>query len=158
VKAIACITGFGFEIEEYDTFGCDGCFTNLETGFKVYTQLKSTSNKRLFKESTIIYPLEVNNYSYLIKQGEPKILIVLELPFKEDNVGNEDEDTYKWIEQDVEKLILKKCCYYINLQGWKQTENTTSINIEIPRTNIFTPQTLTDFESNYKSKIIKEIK
>jgi hypothetical protein len=62
----------------------------------------------------------------------PRILVVVLVP----------EKITDWIKQTEDELCLRYCAYWVSLRGITDTENTTSVTIEIPRSNQFTPLSL----------------
>ena len=60
----------------------------------------------------------------------PLILIVFVIP----------DNRNEWLSLDNNKLILKKCAYWYEVpEGSIHSSNSVSITIEIPKTNILTP-------------------
>lgn len=62
----------------------------------------------------------------------PLILVVFQM--------HNDENL--WIEQTSDWLKITKCAYWISLKGQPDTNNTSTINIEIPAENILTKESL----------------
>ena len=94
-------------------------------------QLKSVYSNQQYhfdKDDNIVYCLKVKNYRDLIRQSSNKrFLALLVLPSDED----------EWVVQNQESLLIKKCMYYISLKGMPNTNNSETINIKIPKDNIF---------------------
>ena len=95
-------------------------------------QIKLTSLSVL-KEESIKYRLSAKNYN----ESEddpfvPQLLIVVLLP---SNVND-------WVSQTEESLCLKRCGYWLSLRGQPPVHNQTTITVEIPRQNIFSPDAL----------------
>lgn len=98
-------------------------------------QLKATSsfNQYTEDENNIYYNLKVKNYNDLrLNASTRKYLALLILP----------EDSKQWIENDVDKLIIKKCMYWISLLGMPETLNTSTIQITIPKKQILNEESL----------------
>lgn len=122
---------------DFDGFGIDFSVHNKEVGFGrtvtsegsvIHIQLKgvSVSSKSMFKED--------KDYIYynLTKRLDPTgifYLVVVQLP--------EEENLETWIEIDSDKLILKKCAYYLRIKAPLKAGF-----VKIPRSNLLTPQTL----------------
>lgn len=47
-----------------------------------------------------------------------------------------------WLQQTEVELCLKRCAYWISLEGAEPTDNKETFTIAIPRTNIFSAETL----------------
>lgn len=96
-------------------------------------QIKSTFNWTLTAES-VKFKLESDDYDRLVdKDGRisPVLLILFCLP----------SEKATWVEFDEDRLSLRKCCYWMYLEGEK-TKNKSSVTVTIPRSNLFTPAAL----------------
>ncbi len=145
VRAVAAQAGYTVERKARDNDGvdvsveCKGkpCAESLLASPKLDIQLKSTYSEDKFKHDAngdIVFTLEVKNYRHLINTQRyiPIILVVLHMP----------QDENSWIVHTPDHLKVHKCAYWVNLQGLEDTPNTTSINIVIPKTQFFDPQSL----------------
>ncbi len=63
----------------------------------------------------------------------PKILLVVFVP------GDAVES---WLEQSEEGLAMRRCGYWTSLRGMEEVENTTSVTVRLPRSNLFTVDAL----------------
>jgi hypothetical protein len=99
-----------------------------DTGPQIDLQLKSTTRAEV-KEPEVVYDLEVRAYNLLRLpvRERPRLLVLLVLP----------EDETQWLSQSVEELILRRCAYWVTLQGAELTTNQTTVRIRIPTTNAF---------------------
>lgn len=109
----------------------------LTTGKAIDIQIKAVSQKYVRhyddpSKAYIKYDLEVKNYNDLIVRANengafiPLILAIFVMP----------EDHSEWLTLNEEELILKKCAFYYQIpSGTEPTSNSTTIVIEIPRTN-----------------------
>lgn len=101
---------------------------------KVDVQLKCTQNIRDFGDK-FAYDLNVSNYRRLRTESSiPSILVVVFVP---DNVGD-------WLDQSEDRLLMRKCGYWLCLQGYAETDNDETIAVHIPKSNMFTPSTVQD--------------
>ncbi|WP_407890518.1 DUF4365 domain-containing protein [Scytonema sp. NUACC26] len=99
---------------------------------RLEVQLKCTA-KDLSNENYIKYPLNLKNYNELkINALVPRILVVVLVPDK----------IIDWLKQTEDELCLRYCAYWVSLRGAPDTENTTNVTIEIPRSNQLTPDAL----------------
>ncbi|MGA9380995.1 MAG: DUF4365 domain-containing protein [Phormidium sp.] len=140
VYAVTAAKGYFFQrtTTPLDQLGIDLIITGVSVqgvmGFpQLFVQLKCTS-RELFDETYLKYPLKTKNYEELRtpNQYPPLILIVVVVP---DNLEN-------WLNQSETELCLRHCGYWISLAGALPTENKESVTVSIPRTNIFTANTL----------------
>ncbi len=102
---------------------------------KISVQLKSVYSKNNYSEDEnyIYYDLKVKNYNDLRSdRSNPIILGLLILP--------EEEST--WVHNDIDRLLIKKCMYWLYLKGFIDTNNTTTVRIPIPKQSILTPVSL----------------
>lgn len=115
------------------------------TGINVDIQLKSTIN---YQEdgTNIIYDLDSQAFTDLIEPqviGTKRILVLLLLP----------EEKSEWISQGTEALALKKCAYWISLEGLPNDLINSSTNrIKIPKRNIFSGEALDKIMQAIKNK------
>jgi hypothetical protein len=121
----------------YHTYCRDVPAERLYGGGKILSprlelQLKCTS-RGILDENYIKYPLNLKNYNDLkINALVPRILVVVLVP----------EKIIDWIKQTESELCLRHCAYWVSLRGMPDTENTTNVTIEVPRSNQFTPLSL----------------
>lgn len=105
---------------------------------KLDVQVKCTSSSDIIdiNKNSISYDLPVNNYNQLIDKERltPLIFILVLVP----------ENVNDWVVIDKEKLetLVKKCAYWISLKGYTETDNSKTIRIKIPLTNLLTPDSL----------------
>lgn len=145
VSAVAAYAGMSVTESDYD-YGIDGTFNDLivkkrrdgkrrfvESGFKIDFQLKSTIN--IVAENGVLkYDLEVKNYEDLIDQevGTERILLLFVLP----------KNQKEWLEISETELKLKRAAWWYSLKGKPCTKNRNRIRIEIPETQLLTPEEL----------------
>ena len=100
---------------------------------RLEAQVKCTSQD-VIEEKRIAYPLEVKNYNDLIADNyhTDRILIVLAVP----------EDISLWLMHSEEQLAMKRCAYWTSLREGKETTNSATVTVSIPRQNQFTSDAL----------------
>jgi hypothetical protein len=105
----------------------------VETGFNLDIQAKSTFGATL-TGTNVLYDMEVKTYNDLRETvtGTPRILVLLVLPKKET----------EWLELSEDELVLRRCAYWLWMQGRPSTNNKTTIRVSIPRKNRFTVEAL----------------
>ena len=143
VAAIAAVKGFATEITRVDNDSvdaeicCNGYLAPDESSLyspSIKLQLKASSNIHICEEA-IHFPLPIKNYNDLrAKSATPRLLVVLCLP----------ENKTEWLTHSTEELIMRKCAYYLNLHGYPETGNETSVTVKIPLINVFSPDSLYD--------------
>jgi Domain of unknown function (DUF4365) len=90
-------------------------------------QLKATTILR-GDESKFKFPLSTKNYNDLrVETQTPRLLVILDMPRLET----------EWITVTLESLILRKSAYWQSLQGAPETDNTKTVTVEIPKSQIF---------------------
>lgn len=141
LKAISAAAKISMELQHRDEDGkdihlkkrlvrTDGVKIDVEIG----VQLKATNSHNMYekKKDGITYTLNIKNFHDLtMKSTIPKYLMLLILP----------EDENEWVSCNIEKLIIKKCMYWVKIEN-REMENTTSVRIFIPSDNIVTPDAL----------------
>ena len=108
-------------------------------------QLKSTSSSSMYKcnDTSIIYSLKIKNYNDLCRRAtSPIILCLLILP----------ESETEWVKWSEQELLLKGCMYWKAFPNESPSDNTSSINISIPKNHVVNAETL----KNMLSKIAME--
>lgn len=98
-------------------------------------QVKATSSHLREDREYIFYDLKVQDYRKLCSTdySVPCILILVVLP-------PEPED---WLSSaSPEELCLRKCSYWKSLEGAPDTQNEGQIRIKIPKTNLFSVESL----------------
>lgn len=137
IRAIAAVAGYSLYRPEVDNDSVDlGIISKGGTGKiispRLELQLKCTA-RNVLEENSLKYPLILKNYNDLrINALVPRILVVVLVP----------EKITDWIRQTEEELCLRHCAYWVSLRGMPDTANTTTVTIEIPRINQFTPDAL----------------
>jgi hypothetical protein len=79
--------------------------------------------------------LSIKNYNdlRLTDLMVPRILVVVLVP----------PDIEDWLVHTEHEMLIRRCGYWVSLLGQPPTDNETRITVDIPRTNMFTPETLT---------------
>jgi len=141
-NAVSAAAGINCTFHDRD-YGQDGIFEDVayypdrkayrQTGFGIDFQLKATVNATS-KNGFYIYDLEMKNYLDLIdeKVGKPRILVLYILPKEKD----------EWIKITTSEAVLKKCAYWCSLRGWPHVNNKEKVRIQIPESQLFTPEEL----------------
>lgn len=147
IRAIAGMARVNLGFDEYDC-GVDGTFKRIikskngivPSGFPIDYQLKSTTKWKI-ENNHVVYNLEVKNYNDMVLRNNggassPLILILLCLP----------RDKQSWLTINEDMLTMKKCCYWHLIKN-DESDNTSTVTIKIPTTNVFDPETLKNLMS-----------
>lgn len=138
VHAVASVAGYSVYPPSVDDDSVDRVIA--ESGGKgtirsprLEVQLKCTSNN-IGDEEHISYPLKIKNYEDLRPTNllVSRVLVVIFIP----------EDVEYWLEQSEDRLSMKRCGYWLSLRGAEDTENNTSVTVELPRYQKFTVESL----------------
>ncbi len=129
VEAIAASAGYTTAVRNLDRDGVD---LQINAGGlmrpSLDLQLKATINLGSASQGVYRYPLQRRNYDLLrLPTVVPRILVLLSLP----------PDESQWMSVTPEELVIRKCAYWVSLQGYRETDNTTSVTITIPEQNRF---------------------
>lgn len=136
IRAVAAAAGFSCTKPDVDDdsvdimISCSGAFGEnaLMRSPRIEVQAKATAAEVRPGGESVKFSLPVKNYDDL--RGitlVPRILVVMLVP--------EEIDT--WIEQNEDHMLIRRCAYWASLQGRPETENTSSITIDIPCHQIF---------------------
>ena len=136
VRAVAARAGYDTATPEFDRDSID---LTIRAGGGVRPvldlQLKATTLLGAPKDGAYRFRLKRKNYEDLRAETRiPRLLVVLALP----------EDEREWMTLTPDKLILRKCAYWLNLRGWEETGNRTSVTIPVPEGNLLTVEALRD--------------
>ena len=128
IRAVAAQAGYQVARPELDTDSVDGI---LMAGFgsrpQVHFQAKATS-RDIVRDSVLHFPLPVKNYDDLRADViNPRMLIVLLMP----------EESGEWLEQTEDALCLRRCAYWLSLEGCPTVTNTRSVTVHVPVSNTF---------------------
>lgn len=129
VRAVAHAAGY-FIQESNRTFDSDGIDLTLlcrsahgiVRSPRLDIQVKATSDD-LMKRKFFPYDLDIKNYNELrdTHLQVPRILVVVLVP----------KDIKLWVHTSDKGLLLRKCGYWKSLRGESQTDNKTSIRINM---------------------------
>jgi len=110
----------------------------VDLGPFIELQLKSSTNWTL-ETDHVVFDLDADAYNrYIFRRDQgyiPFALILCCLP----------KDQSTWLSICEENLVFKKCCYYHFIEE-PATENSSSKRIRIPRSQLFTPNWLQEFQ------------
>lgn len=107
--------------------------SSLRYSPKIEVQLKATTDAEPNGNGDIPYDLKIKNYDDLRADTLlPRLLIIMALP----------QQKAEWLTHEPDKLILRKCCYYLNLKGLPASTNSTTERVYIPTANVLTPNAL----------------
>lgn len=127
--AVASRAGYVTAVYESDRDGID---LRIQAGGRMRPaldlQLKATINLRNVTEDAVSYPLPRRNYDLLrIETQTPRLLVVLDLP----------DDPGLWMTVTSDELVIRHRAYWLNLLGYDETSNETSVTVRIPKRNVF---------------------
>lgn len=130
IRAIAAVSGYGVleTSSDEDLDSVDGKLVSY-TGARpqIDFQAKATS-QHMPCEDGIHFPLPVKNYNDLRAETRtPRILIVLLMP----------PDVNDWLTQSADELCLRRCAYWLSLEGRGTVSNSSSVTVTIPAANVF---------------------
>jgi len=142
LDAIAADAGVQFQPHNTSDYGVDGLLTRViknqlgilsPTGHNVQVQLKSTSNATV-GNTHVSYAMAADAYNKLAVWEGPRCLLMLYV------VPSEDTERTYFSESVGE---LRNCLYWHDVPS-VPTPNSSSVTIQIPRTNLVDPQALID--------------
>ena len=94
---------------------------------KLDIQLKATINLAPSADG-FTFPLSIKNYDDLRAPTQtPRILVILDMPRQEND----------WIEVSLEELVLRRAAYWSSLRKFPESDNKTTVTIQIPNSNVF---------------------
>ena len=128
-QAVAARAGYVTEVPSMDRDSVDLC---IRAGGRMRPlldlQLKATVNLERPLDGFLHFPLGIKNYNDLRTEGQIlRLLVVLDLP----------KDEQRWMTITQDELILRHRAYWLNLQGYEETANQSSVTVRIPEENLF---------------------
>ena len=135
IEAVASCAGYQVTEPKVDRDSIDGkLIADFGRRPEINFQAKATSQD-IIQGNNIHYPLSIKNYNDLrIDVVNPRILIVFLMP----------KETQDWINQTDNEICLRHCAYWMCLKGEPRKPNTATITVNVPLTNIFDVDQLTD--------------
>lgn len=132
--AVAAWAGYATSIPDPDRDGVD---LRIQAGGAMRPaldfQLKATVNLGEPHEGYFHFSLKRRNYDLLrLPTQTPRLLVVLDLP----------RDEQRWMTITADELILRRSAYWLNLKGFEESDNQSSVTVRIPTGNLFTVESL----------------
>lgn len=141
IQAVAAKAGTNLALRERShDYTIDGTFHQVsvlddrlhESGFSLHFQLKASRNVQISRTHAV-FDLDVDTYNYLVaradkRNAERAILAVFAMPKRERD----------WLSLSETRLVLKKCCYWLELKGVLSINKATR-RVKLPRTQLLTP-------------------
>lgn len=142
LNAICAAKGIAMEHQHHDEDGIDVILKKIierKDGLKynalISVQLKSSSLRYIEHDRYYSYRLNVKNYNDLRMQATIKsYLFLLVLPEIEND----------WVTHNIDQLIIKRCMYWLDLAGMPDTENSSTVTVDISKANIVSPEMLNE--------------
>ena len=130
IRAVAAVGGYGV-LEtgaDEDLDSVDGKLLSFAgTRPQIDFQAKATTRHAL-GDGGIHFPLPIKNYDDLRADTRtPRILIVLLVP----------PDRNDWLTQSADELCLRRCAYWLSLEGKDAVSNSSSVTVTVPAANVF---------------------
>ena len=135
IRAVAILASYHVGRPEVDDDSIDGYFVSREGSRpRIEFQAKAMPGDRLPDNDIYFsFDLKIKNYNDLRAESiVPRLLIVVLVP----------KDCNDWARHDESELVLRRCGYWVSLLGRPETNNTTTVRVQIPRANILSPDTL----------------
>ena len=128
MRAVAAYAGYTTSDNDFDRDGVD---LRVHAGGAmrpaIDLQLKATINLAADQDDHYRFPMPRRNYDLLrAKTLTPRLLAVLDLP----------KDENDWMTITTEELILRRCAYWLSLKDCPERDNTSSVTVYIPKTNV----------------------
>ena len=133
IAAVAARAGYQIVEPRLDKDSVDGILMGDEGRRpRVEFQAKATA-RGILKTAHLAYPLPLKNYDDLRADTiVPRLLIVVVLPRQEAN----------WLRHSERELRLRRCGYWLSLAGMSDVANTTSVTVNLPRSQVFEAEQL----------------
>lgn len=140
VTAVAAKAGVACHLTTQPEYGTDAHLVRVrklrngkysDTGHIINCQIKATTTG-LLDDDNVVYDMRVDDYNKLAEwEGGICILVLFCLP----------KDPEEWLSLSEDELVLKRCCYWKRVSD-PPSQNKYSQRVLIPRSQVFTPQTI----------------
>lgn len=130
VQAVVACAGLSWGKPSVDDDSIDMTVSARGSGrLKLDLQLKCTATP------SFSFPLKVKNYNDLAEANTmvPRLLVVLFVP----------EAVSDWLAESTEQLAMRRCAYWLNLQGRASTVNSSTVTVELDPSQVFSVAQLT---------------
>ncbi len=98
-----------------------------------------------FENDMFSFSLKKKNYDDLrIDETVPRLLVVVCMP----------KDIESWLAHSEDQLLLRRCAYWYSLTGFPESENETSVTLQIPRSNLLSPASLEELMHKSRGEAI----
>ncbi len=152
IHAISGTAGVNCSIDRSFDYGFDGTFRavavrgtrRVETSFPLDYQLKCTKNWSHEAEN-VAYNIETKTYNDFVTrdpEGLGAVLILLCVPDHQPD----------WAEFSEDFMTLRRCCYYMLLEGDPVSNENSTKKILIPRANVLTAASLNQLLENERAR------
>lgn len=128
VSAVAAAAGVSFERRVDDDDSVDGTLHLRGGGTKrrsplIDAQLKCSAKSQI-RDGHVRQRLKRKNYDDLRDKTYivPRILIVVLVP----------EEPHEWLDQTAERMLVRKCGYWMSLKGHTAGADQTSVTVSVP--------------------------
>ena len=141
--AVAARAGYTTSVRDLDRDSID---LSIQAGGEMRPaldlQLKATENLAEASDGCRRFRLKLKNYNQLrCPTQTPRLLVVLDLP----------KDKNLWVTITDDKLAIRYRAYWMNLRGYEETENQTSVTVPIPEKNLFNVESLHELMEQSRS-------
>ena len=142
VHAAAACAGFAFEVRRIDDDSVDCTIRSRSSNGawlrpQLDLQLKCTGAPDFGPNGDLRFPLSTKNYNDLrpstIDIRIPRLLVVVVVP----------AEPTDWITDGADHFALHRSGYWKSLAGSGQTSNVSSVTVDVPRVQRWTPSAIT---------------
>ena len=129
INAVAARSGVVVSEPPVDQSSIDGTLM-VDFGWSTQINFQAKASARdVMQGGDIRFPLRLKNYDDLRRTGTvPLILIVVLLP---------SDDVEDWLHQSEDELCLRRCGYWLSLEGRERVDNASTVTVRLPRRNGF---------------------
>lgn len=140
IRAVATAAGYTVYTPEVDDDSVDlgiagRMVEDLPCPPRIELQLKASSDLQR-RDEHLVYRLKRKNYDDLRHIGAnllvPRLLVVVLIPAVETD----------WMSQSEEELVIRRCGYWINLNGNQPVGSQGKVSVHVPCANVLTVESL----------------
>lgn len=143
--AVSAAAGYSLDWKLDDVNGVD--VTVADGGITVDWQMKATASPD-FSQDHLRFDLDRGTYKQLVEddRSSEAYLGVVVIP----------DDPSLWVKQSAEDLTLLKCGYWARLTGLEPTDNTSSVRIKLPLSNMLSVHSMTEIMTQARRRLTRD--
>lgn len=153
LNALCAVKGISMQEQKHDDDGIDVILHKVilradgsKYNSQISVQLKASATGYDEHDSYYSFPLKKKNYDDLRLPATTKpYLFLLILP----------EDECEWVTHSIEEIAIRRCMFWLDLKGLPDCENSSSVTVHLPKTNVVTSDELDSILKDIAEEVLQ---